>query len=581
MRLLVTGGAGFIGSNFVHYWLERYPDDHVVVYDLLTYAGNRPSLSDVEDRIVFVQGDICDRDLARRCATSRSRSSSTLPAESPQQPGCRRPDAVLPHERPRDADAPRRLVGRRSNASTTSPPARCSVISRSTRRRSSRRSRRTARAPLQRLQGRGRPLPSAHTSRPSACRSRSPTARTTTAPTSSPRRCFRSSSRTRSTTSPSRCTRPRRTSASGCTYSTTAPRSTSSSGRGGTGRRTTSAPGSRRRSRRSRTSSSGSRASRRRSRRSCRTGRATTVATCSTRARSGPSSVEARSRVGGRSRRDGVLVRGEPCLVGASQGPRARRRDRARRRAGAECRASSGSASRSTSSAKRPSFSPPAGSARRSLGGCRCRCVRAHGAKATASPLRAGTGRPRPRDGRVLRPGAGAPSRSHGRSRLRAARLRCTAGTLSWSTRLAPRSRAPTRAWHEDDLVQEIARRPAGRAWYIVAEETLDMAAGDSDGPRWIEAAREAGGTVVSPDELRLSRAARLYAVAVHVGFGHSHDRRRRGRSRSARARRGGLPDRKPLRGGRRRGRRSHRRLRERPRGCARARMLAAESIAG
>ena len=64
MRLLVTGGAGFIGSNFVHYWLDRYPDDHVVVYDLLTYAGNRASLSDVEDRIVFVQGDICDRELA-------------------------------------------------------------------------------------------------------------------------------------------------------------------------------------------------------------------------------------------------------------------------------------------------------------------------------------------------------------------------------------------------------------------------------------------------------------------------------------------------------------------------------------
>ena len=64
MRLLVTGGAGFIGSNFVHYWLERYPDDHVVVYDLLTYAGNRPNLAAVEDRIVFVQGDICDRELA-------------------------------------------------------------------------------------------------------------------------------------------------------------------------------------------------------------------------------------------------------------------------------------------------------------------------------------------------------------------------------------------------------------------------------------------------------------------------------------------------------------------------------------
>jgi dTDP-glucose 4,6-dehydratase len=66
MRLLVTGGAGFIGSNFVHYWLDRYPDDHVVVYDLLTYAGNRASLAGVEDRIAFVQGDICDRELAER-----------------------------------------------------------------------------------------------------------------------------------------------------------------------------------------------------------------------------------------------------------------------------------------------------------------------------------------------------------------------------------------------------------------------------------------------------------------------------------------------------------------------------------
>jgi dTDP-glucose 4,6-dehydratase len=64
MRLLVTGGAGFIGSNFVHYWLERHPDDDVVVYDLLTYAGNRESLAPVEGQIVFVEGDICDRELA-------------------------------------------------------------------------------------------------------------------------------------------------------------------------------------------------------------------------------------------------------------------------------------------------------------------------------------------------------------------------------------------------------------------------------------------------------------------------------------------------------------------------------------
>jgi dTDP-glucose 4,6-dehydratase len=66
MRILVTGGAGFIGSNFVRFWLERHPDDHVVVLDLLTYAGNRASLDDVADRIVFVEGDIGDRELAER-----------------------------------------------------------------------------------------------------------------------------------------------------------------------------------------------------------------------------------------------------------------------------------------------------------------------------------------------------------------------------------------------------------------------------------------------------------------------------------------------------------------------------------
>ena len=66
MRLLVTGGAGFIGSNFARYWVEQHPEDHVVVYDVLTYAGNRPSLSDIEDRIVFVQGDICDPTAAEK-----------------------------------------------------------------------------------------------------------------------------------------------------------------------------------------------------------------------------------------------------------------------------------------------------------------------------------------------------------------------------------------------------------------------------------------------------------------------------------------------------------------------------------
>jgi dTDP-glucose 4,6-dehydratase len=63
VRLLVTGGAGFIGSNFVRYWLEQHPGDNVVVYDLLTYAGVREN---VPQGVAFVQGDICDLELAER-----------------------------------------------------------------------------------------------------------------------------------------------------------------------------------------------------------------------------------------------------------------------------------------------------------------------------------------------------------------------------------------------------------------------------------------------------------------------------------------------------------------------------------
>ncbi len=66
MRLLVTGAAGFIGSNFVRAWVDRHPGDHVVAYDALTYAGNRPNLAAVEDRIAFVHGDVCDGPLVER-----------------------------------------------------------------------------------------------------------------------------------------------------------------------------------------------------------------------------------------------------------------------------------------------------------------------------------------------------------------------------------------------------------------------------------------------------------------------------------------------------------------------------------
>ncbi|MEK9183098.1 MAG: dTDP-glucose 4,6-dehydratase [Patescibacteria group bacterium] len=62
MNLLVCGGAGFIGSNFIRYFLQKHPDCSVVNYDKLTYAGNLENLDDVEGnpRYTFVQGDICD-----------------------------------------------------------------------------------------------------------------------------------------------------------------------------------------------------------------------------------------------------------------------------------------------------------------------------------------------------------------------------------------------------------------------------------------------------------------------------------------------------------------------------------------
>jgi dTDP-glucose 4,6-dehydratase len=63
MRLLVTGGAGFIGSNFVRYWAERRPEDEVVVLDVLTYAGDRRSIAELEQagRVRFVHADICNQ----------------------------------------------------------------------------------------------------------------------------------------------------------------------------------------------------------------------------------------------------------------------------------------------------------------------------------------------------------------------------------------------------------------------------------------------------------------------------------------------------------------------------------------
>jgi dTDP-glucose 4,6-dehydratase len=97
-RLLITGGAGFIGANFVHYWLDAHPQDRIVVLDALTYAGDVSNLEGLQDssQLRFVHGNICDTALVEQLlADERLDSVVHFAAESHVDRSIEGPDAFI------------------------------------------------------------------------------------------------------------------------------------------------------------------------------------------------------------------------------------------------------------------------------------------------------------------------------------------------------------------------------------------------------------------------------------------------------------------------------------------------------
>src|SRR4030066_2199431 len=84
MKLLITGGCGFIGSNFLRYLLKKYPDYKIFNLDKLTYAGNLENLSEVEKNpnYKFIQGEICNSQLANRILAEKIGCIINFAAES-------------------------------------------------------------------------------------------------------------------------------------------------------------------------------------------------------------------------------------------------------------------------------------------------------------------------------------------------------------------------------------------------------------------------------------------------------------------------------------------------------------------
>lgn len=94
-NVLVTGGAGFIGGNFVHYWAKQHPDDTIIVLDCLTYAGNRSTIADVP-QVELVVGNILDTDLVERLLRDRAINALVhFAAESHVDRSITGPDAFI------------------------------------------------------------------------------------------------------------------------------------------------------------------------------------------------------------------------------------------------------------------------------------------------------------------------------------------------------------------------------------------------------------------------------------------------------------------------------------------------------